>query len=54
MFGQIFTSYILQIIIQQELQKLTKILIKSFFKDINFPVKIIDTQKIEKKEFYHQ
>ena len=49
MFGQIFTSYILQIIIQQELQKLTKILLKNFFKDINFPVKIIDTQKIEKK-----
>ena len=49
MFGQIFTSYILQIIIQQELQKLTKILLKIFFKDINFPVKIIDTQKIEKK-----
>ena len=49
MFGQIFTSYILQIIIQQELQKLTKILLKIFFKDINFPVKIVDTQKIEKK-----
>ena len=49
MFGQIFTSYILQIIIQQELQKLTKNLLKIFFKDINFPVKIIDTQKIEKK-----
>ena len=40
----------LHIVTQQELQKLTKILPKSLFKDIKFPVKVRDTQKIEKQK----
>ena len=42
-------TLILQIIIQQELEKLTKILQRDDFKDIHFPVKTRDLHKIEKK-----
>ena len=42
-------TYIFQILIQQELQKLVKILQKDHFKDIKFLVKTRDIQKIEKK-----
>ena len=43
-------TYIFQILIQQELQKLVKILQKDHFKDIKFLVKTRDIQKIEKKK----
>ena len=42
--------YILQIIIQQELEQLTKILQENLI--LKFPVKIRDIHKIEKKELY--
>ena len=43
-------NYLLKTIIQGELQKLIKILPKKIdFKDIKFPVKVIDKQKIKKK-----
>ena len=45
--------YILQIIMQQELEKLTTILLENFdLKDITFLIKIEDIHKTEKKELY--
>ena len=43
-------SVILQVIIQQELEKLKKISSREFdFKDTKFPVKVIDIHKIQKE-----
>ena len=45
-----FDTYLLQIINQQELQKLIKFFAKVLdFKDIKFPLKIRNIHKIEKK-----
>ena len=47
--GAWLDTYILQIITQQELKKLTKIFQKKCdFKDIKFPFKLGDIHKIEK------
>ena len=44
--------YILQIIIQQQFDKSTKILHNNLILKTKFPVKIRDFQKVEKKELY--
>ena len=51
LIGVYSDTYILHTIIQEELQKLTKILQKKTnFKDMNFPVKIRNILKVEKKK----
>ena len=51
LIGVYSDNYILHTIIQEELQKLTKILQKKTnFKDMNFPVKIRNILKVEKKK----
>ena len=48
LIGVYSDTYILHTLIQEELQKLTKILQKKTnFKDMNFPVKITDIHKIK-------
>ena len=52
--GVLSDTCILQIVIQQELKKLTKIMQKKLdFKDIKFPIKISDIHKIKKKLHKH-